>query len=154
MSSPDPQRLLDAWLETGGILFDGVRLLTRSGEPQYDALIRRVEAVADAYEVPACQTLTRIYVDDRNEAHYEVELAKDIPPGLDQQIAEEVRDLFRELGGQRRRPAGRKRLPAPDVARCPGLYRRAANDRPKPGDDGTERGITSAASGPQSTRTA
>ena len=82
-----------------GMLFDGVRLSTRTAEGGYGDLIRRVKAIADAYQVPASQTLASLYVDDKNEALYEVDLAEDIPPGWDLTFAQEIRDLFRELGG-------------------------------------------------------
>jgi hypothetical protein len=81
------------------MLINGVRLSTRIPDGDYRGLIRVVRAVAAAYEVPPSQTLAAIFVDDKNCAYYEVDLADDLPIEWAAQFAGEVRDIFRRLGG-------------------------------------------------------
>jgi hypothetical protein len=81
------------------MIFDGVLLSTRTPGGGYGDLIRRTQAISDMYEVPASETVASIYLDDKTCAYYEVDLNEDIPDGWDRQFAEDICQIFRELGG-------------------------------------------------------
>ena len=82
------------------MIYDGVQLSTRTPKGGYGEMMRRVRAISAAYDVPASQTVTSLYLDDKVGAYYEVELNADIPAdGWDREFAKEICELFRELGG-------------------------------------------------------
>lgn len=84
---------------------DGVSLSTRTeagdgdgGEPgsAMADLIRKVIAISRAYDVPASDTIETLYVDDKNCALYEIDIATDIPPSWAVTFACEITEIFRE----------------------------------------------------------
>lgn len=81
------------------MLFDGVELSTRTADLGYGGLMRRVQAISSLYDAPASVLVSSIYLDDKVEASYTVDLNEDIPPDLRRPFAENLCQLFRELGG-------------------------------------------------------
>jgi hypothetical protein len=83
------------------VVVNGVRLSLRrpDDEPDYCGLSRRVHAIARMYDVPASETVSRIYEDNKACAVYEVDLLPEFPLHIARIFANDIRDLFREIGG-------------------------------------------------------
>ena len=81
------------------MIFRGVLLYTRTMKGDLDDLIGIATQIGEMRHTEPCNLVTRIYVDDKNCAYYEIDLADHSASIADEQTAPSVRNLMRNRGG-------------------------------------------------------